>query len=151
MESPITLKYPRWWSFGITDNVVKPSKQVYRLDRDIYIQAREYNLSGGIDRFINGMRKGFSVQEILDGVFDGIIDTDERNRPAEILPLPSLEELEKGNKDIQKFNDWYLSLEDIAADKDVSLATVKRWRNNWLVEKRKGVYYVKEVPEEQPE
>lgn len=39
----VTLKYPRGWSFGATDNVVKVEKQIYRLDRDIYIQARTYS------------------------------------------------------------------------------------------------------------
>ena len=104
----VTLKYPRGWSFGATDNVVKVEKQIHRLDRDIYIQARTYYegpANGGIDRFINGMRKGFTVQDILDGLFDGIIDTDERNRPAELIPLPSIEELVKRNSDVERIND----------------------------------------------
>ena len=104
----ITLKYPRGWSFGATDNVVKIEKQMYRLDRDIYIQARTYSegpANGGIDRYINGMRKGFSVADILDGLFDAVIDTDDRNRPIELIPLPSIEELMKSNSDIQKIND----------------------------------------------
>ncbi len=150
----VTLKYPRGWSFGATDNVVKVEKLIHRLDRDIYIQARTYSegpANGWIDRFINGMRKGFSVEEILDGKFDGIIDTDERNRPAELVPLPPIEELSKSNGDIQKINDWYLSLDDIAADKNVSLATVKRWRAANRVNKVKGVFYVVEEPEDQPE
>lgn len=155
METAVTLKYPRGWSFGATDNVVKVEKQIYRLDRDIYLQARSYGwpwvTPGGIDRFINGMRKGFTVQEILDGKFDGIIDTDERNRPAELITLPPIEELVKWNSDIQKINDGYLSLEDIAADKSVSLATVKRWQKLKKVNKVKGLWYLIEDPEEQPE
>jgi hypothetical protein len=136
----VTLIYPRGWSFGATDNVVKIEKQIHRLDRDIYIQARTYSEgpgNGGIDRFINGMRKGFSVQDILDGLFDAIIDTDERNRPTELVPLPPLEELVKQNSDIKRINDGYLSIEDIAKDKDVSVATVKRWRNDGRVKKVK--------------
>lgn len=150
----VTLKYPRGWSFGATDNVVKVEKLIHRLDRDIYIQARTYSegpANGWIDRFINGMRKGFTVQDILDGLFDGIIDTDERNRPAELVPLPPIEELVKKNSDVERINDGYLSLEDIAKDKNVSLATVKRWRDAKRVNKVKGVWYVVEEPEDQPE
>jgi len=150
----VTLKYPRGWSFGATDNVVKVEKQIHRLDRDIYIQARTYSegpTNGWIDRFINGMRKGFTVQDILDGLFDGIIDTDERNRPSELVPLPPIEELVKKNSDVERINDGYLSLEDIAKDKNVSLATVKRWRAANRVNKVKGVFYVVEEPEDQPE
>lgn len=95
------------------------------------------------------MRKGFSVQDILDGLFDGIIDTDKRNRPSELVPLPPIEELLKKNSDIERINDGYLSLEDIAKDKGVSLATVKRWRAANRVNKMKGVFYVVEEPEDQ--
>lgn len=97
------------------------------------------------------MRKGFTVQDILDGLFDGIIDTDERNRPSELVPLPPIEELLKKNSDVERINDGYLSLEDIAKDKNVSLATVKRWRDAKRVNKVKGVWYVIEDPEDQPE
>ena len=150
----VTLKYPRGWSFWATDNAVKVEKLIHRLDRDIYIQARTYSegpVNGWIDRFIEGMRKGFTVQDILDGLFDGIIDTDERNRPSELVPLPPIEELLKKNSDVERINDGYLSLEDIAKDKNVSLATVKRWRDAKRVNKVKGVWYVIEDPEDQPE
>jgi len=68
----VELKYPRGWSFAKQDSFepVKGTaaqkyagiqKQLkYRLDRDLYIQARSYSegpVHGGINRFIEGMRK----------------------------------------------------------------------------------------------
>lgn len=68
----VELKYPRGWSFAMQDSFesVKGTaeqrrkgieKQLkFRLDRDLYIQARTYSegpVNGGIDRFIEGMRK----------------------------------------------------------------------------------------------
>lgn len=150
-ETCVTIKYPRGWSFGKTDSITDPAKMVFRLDRDLYLQARSYRgpwvTPGGIDRFIDGMRKGFSVEDILEGIYDGIIDTDPRNRPEVLLPLPPLEE----KLSIEKLRDGYYSHEDIAADKGVSVTTVKRWAKDGAVFKVKGMWHVKEEPEPQPE
>lgn len=93
------------------------------------------------------MRKGFSVEDILEGIYDGIIDTDPRNRPEVLLPLPPIEE----KMSIEKLRDGYYSLEDIAADKGVSVTTVKRWAKDGAVFKVKGMWHVKVEPESQPE
>ncbi len=150
-ETCVTMKYPRGWSFGKTDNISDPAKMVFRLDRDLYLQARSYSgpwiTPGWINRYIEGMRKWFSVQDILDGFYDGIIDTDPRNRPEVLLPLPPLEE----KRSIERLKDWYYSLEDIAEDKDISLTTVKRWAKDGAVFKVKGMWHVKVEPEYQPE
>lgn len=148
----ITLKYPRGWSFAQTDSAFSKKNPVkYRLDRDIYIQAGAYweaGVNGGINRFIDGMRKGFSVQDILEGKYDGIVDTDPRNLVVPDTPLP---ELELTNKDIENTpENGYVSLEDMAKGLNKSIATIKRFRADWRIAKIGDRYYVNEsdTPEE---
>ena len=70
--------------------------------------------------------------------FDGQLDSssDSENQSQKKQPTP-IEELVKRNSDVERINDGYLSLEDIAKDKNVSVATVKRWRNDGRVKKVK--------------
>lgn len=161
----VELKYPRGWSFAMQDSFepVKGTaeqrrkgidKQLkFKLDRDLYIQARTYQegpVNGGIDRFIEGMRKWFSITEILDGKYDGIIDEDPRNRivpTAHILEIPD----DITNDDIETSSGGYVSLEDMAKDIGKSLATIKKWRGYGKVAKIWDKYYLSEEPEEQPE
>lgn len=159
----VELKYPRGWSFAQNDSFesvkVKGStsttadqkykaiqKQLkYKLDRDIYIQARTYSegpVNGGIDRFIEGMRKGFTIDQILDGKYDGIIDTDPRNRIIPTTPMPSEEPTNDDIESIQ--NAGYASIEDMAKDLWKSPSTVKRWRRDGLVAKVWERYFLNE-------
>jgi len=159
----IELRYPRGWSFAKQDSFepVKGTaaqkyagiqKQLkYRLDRDLYIQARSYSegpVHGGINRFIEGMRKWFSITEILEGKYDGIVDEDPRNRIIPTTPLP--EEMPT-NDDIEASEWGYSSLEDMAKDIGKSLATIKKWRSYWKVVKVTDKYFIIDDPEEQPE
>lgn len=162
----VELKYPRGWSFAMQDSF-EPVKWTaeqkrkgidkqlkFKLDRDLYIQARTYQegpAHGGINRFIEGMRKWFSITEILDGKYDGIVDEDPRNRIVPTAPL--LEEItdEITNDDIESLEWGYLTLEDMAKDLHKSLATIKKWRGYGKVAKIWDKYYLSEEPEEQPE
>lgn len=150
----IELKYPRGWSFADKDILsswtgtasqksTAIQKQLkYRLDRDLYIQARTYSegpVHGGIDRFIEGMRKGFTIDHILDGKYDGIIDEDPRNRIVPTTPMPV--EMPT-NEDIEASEGGYVSLEDLAKDLWKSLATIKKWRAYHKVVKIKDKYYI---------
>lgn len=139
----VELKYPRWWSFAERDTFlpiaskVHISKQLkFKIDRDLYIQARNYSewpVNGGINRFIDGMRKWFSVDEILDGKYDGIIDIDPRNR---IIPTTTMPESSVENSAIEVI-EWsgYESLEDMAKDLSKSIPTINRWRRSGIIEK----------------
>lgn len=139
----VELKYPRWWSFAERDTFlpiaskVHISKQLkFKIDRDLYIQARSYSewpVNGGINRFIDGMRKWFSVDEILDGKYDGIIDIDPRNR---IIPTTTMPESSVENSAIEVI-EWsgYESLEDMAKDLSKSIPTINRWRRSGIIEK----------------
>lgn len=72
------------------------------------------------------MRKGFSVQDILEGKYDGIIDTDPRNLVIPDTPLP---DLELSNKDIESMpENGYASLEEMAKGLNKGIATIKRFR-----------------------
>jgi len=126
----------------------------FRLDRDLYIQARTYSegpVNGGIDRFIEGMRKWFSVTEILDGKYDGILDEDPRNRIVPTTPL--LEEIPDDitNDDIESLEWGYITLEDMAKDLGKGIATIKRWKNYGKIFQVDGKYFLRDEPEEQPE
>lgn len=159
----VELKYPRGWSFAAKDSFepVKGTaeqrrkgieKQLkFRLDRDLYIQARTYSegpVNGGIDRFIEGMRKWFSVTEILDGKYDGIMDEDPRNRIVPTTPMP--EEIPT-NDDIETLEWGYLTLEDMAKDLGKGIATIKRWKAYGKIFEVDGKYFIKDEVEEQPE
>lgn len=162
----VELKYPRGWSFAMQDSF-EPVKWTaeqrrkgidkqlkFKLDRDLYIQARTYSegpVNGGIDRFIEGMRKWFTITEILDGKYDGIIDEDPRNRIVPTAPL--LEEMPDDitNDDIETSSGGYVSLEDMAKDMNKSISTIKRWKSNGAVFEVDWKYFLKDEPEEQPE
>ena len=151
----VELKYPRWWSFAPTDsfegvkgtavqkyNIIQKQLK-FRLDRDLYIQARTYSegpVNGGIDRFIEGMRKGFTIDEILDWKYDGIIDSDPRNRIIPTTPMPEVELLNDAIEVLP--SGGYVSLEDLAKDIGKSLSTVKKWRNYNRVVKVGNLYFL---------
>ncbi len=156
----VELKYPRGWSFADKDTLspwtgtaaqkyASIQKQLkYRLDRDLYIQARTYSegpAHGGIDRFIQGVRVWFSITEILDGKFDGILDSDPRNRIVPTTPLPV--EIPT-NDDIVTSLAWWDSLDDIAKDLNKSLSTIKRWKNVGRVVEVNGQYYQNDTKKE---
>lgn len=159
----VELKYPRGWSFAMQDSF-EPVKWTaaqkyagiqkqlkYRLDRDLYIQARTYSegpVNGGINRFIDGMRKWFSVTEILDGKYDGIVDEDPRNR---IIPTDPIPEEIPSNDDIESLEWGYITLEDMAKDLWKGIATIKRWKAQSKIFEVDWKYFLRDEPEEQPE
>ncbi len=125
------LKYPRGWKFGRIDSIVDMEKMQYVLDRDLYLT------SGGIDRFIRGMREGFSIDDILDGKYDGIVDNDPRNR----LGVHVSGGIIVDNPEIE-INDTCKTLQELADKIWVTLRTAQRKLKEWVIIRVDWLYYL---------
>lgn len=133
----IEVRYPEGWSFGKTDNIVDPEKQIYKLDRILHFEAESYSTCKCINRFIDWMRKWFTVQQILDWRFDNVVDDNPKN-----IILDTITHEDWGVEVIQN---KYESLKEIAQVFNRSESTVKRWSTKGKIIKDWKYYIVKGV------
>ena len=123
------LIYPKGWSFAATDNAVtKNNPFKFKLDRTLYIRAtsfKERHSSWGIDRFICWVREWFTIDDILNGKYDGIIDEDPRNR---------VENPTSNAGHIITIDEIPDTMEDFARINNISPSTVQRKIKKWEIE-----------------
>ena len=119
----VEIRYPAGWSFGIRNDVIDPEKQKYKLDRMLYFNEESYSTAKWINRFIDGMRKWFTVQNILDWKFDEIKDMNPKNVIVDTIKHPDwvIEVIQNRYETLQEISELYWK----------SLSTIEKRKQKW--------------------